>query len=386
MTFAPFLPLIFLGIIIFLIVVLSKKIQKRNMPGATGEAFEITSSELGREKKSIGVTLFGWYFILQGIVALGYLGELGALAILFFILFLSIGIGLLKRLNSARIATIVLSIVAGLTFCYFKILNLSLEPQTFFVLLAILVFSGIFLLPVFYFTRPRVKGQFLINDGLKEAGVIEVSKETGYSHHQNSKVRPYNKPENLDSIHKAAETGDIVEVNNYLEKGVSVNAKDKDGATPLHWAACSGFAEIAELLIDAGADVNATNKEGTSVLPWAILNARTEVAELLIDAGADVDVITGGRSMLHWAIAGEQPEIAELLIESGADVNLKSEDGTTPLHWAVISGQDEIVELLIDNGANINTRNTFGLSIMDVAIKTGNDRIINLLKDHGAEE
>ena len=37
-----------------------------------------------------------------------------------------------------------------------------------------------------------------------------------------------------DPIHDAAKSGDLAGVQAELDKGVNVNAKDKNGATPLH--------------------------------------------------------------------------------------------------------------------------------------------------------
>jgi ankyrin repeat protein len=46
-----------------------------------------------------------------------------------------------------------------------------------------------------------------------------------------------------------------------LANQADVNAKDRDGATPLHWAAKNGHKDVAEVLLDSEADVDA--KEST---------------------------------------------------------------------------------------------------------------------------
>ena len=63
--------------------------------------------------------------------------------------------------------------------------------------------------------------------------------------------------------------GSIEEVKQHLAAGAEVNAKDKDGGTPLSYAAFEGHKEIAELLIDNGADVNARDAGGGTPLDWA---------------------------------------------------------------------------------------------------------------------
>ncbi len=55
------------------------------------------------------------------------------------------------------------------------------------------------------------------------------------------------------SIHEAAAGGNIKRVKQHLIEGVDVNAKYKDGWTPLHMAAEGGHREIVDLLIAKGA-------------------------------------------------------------------------------------------------------------------------------------
>ena len=49
-------------------------------------------------------------------------------------------------------------------------------------------------------------------------------------------------------IWTAAEQGDIKAVKQHLAAGTDVNAKDKNGRTPLLYAALTGHKEIADLL------------------------------------------------------------------------------------------------------------------------------------------
>ena len=50
-------------------------------------------------------------------------------------------------------------------------------------------------------------------------------------------------------------TGNIEAVKLDLAAGVDVNAKDKYGWTPLHWAAREGHKKIVELLIEKGTKI-----------------------------------------------------------------------------------------------------------------------------------
>ena len=156
------------------------------------------------------------------------------------------------------------------------------------------------------------------------------------------------------SIHKAAEEGNIYVVKQHLAAGADVNAKNKKGMTPLHFAIYKDNSEIVELLIDKGADVNAK--------------------------------AVGGYTPLH--VNTIQLEVAELLIDKGADVNAKSDDnGDTPLHVSVNNGQRELVELLIAKGADVNSMNEEGQTPLDllssVEPKGEIAKIVDLLRKHG---
>ncbi len=87
------------------------------------------------------------------------------------------------------------------------------------------------------------------------------------------------------SMYDAAESGNIEAVKQHLAAGTDVNAKDKDGWTPLHPASYEGHQEIVELLIGKGADVNVKVEfgpfQGKTPLDSANNRGRTGIADLL---------------------------------------------------------------------------------------------------------
>jgi len=120
------------------------------------------------------------------------------------------------------------------------------------------------------------------------------------------------------SIWDATYQGNIEAVKQHLAAGTDVNAKNRDGVTPLHLAALEGHKEIAELLIAADADVNAKDNRGGTPLHFAASQGWKESAELLITAGAEVNAKDKrGRTPLGIAIARKHPETADLLRKRG---------------------------------------------------------------------
>lgn len=134
-------------------------------------------------------------------------------------------------------------------------------------------------------------------------------------------------------------------------KGGSINARDRDGLTLLHFAARDGNRVEAERLIAKGADVNARDGKGWTPLHYAVFNDQG-VVFLLIAKGADIDAKDNdGRTALHRAALHGQGEVAAMLIAKGADVNARDNAGKTPLRDAEGNGFKDVVRLLRKHGA-----------------------------------
>ena len=94
-------------------------------------------------------------------------------------------------------------------------------------------------------------------------------------------VKTYGKSQQLSteakapdiSLLKAAKDGNIEDVKLLIANGADVNARDKDGETPLHKASSRGEKEIIELLIAKGADVNAKDNSSHEWTPIAVASS-----------------------------------------------------------------------------------------------------------------
>ena len=72
-----------------------------------------------------------------------------------------------------------------------------------------------------------------------------------------------------------------------IKRGADVNFADNNRSTPLMWAACNCRSiRLVKALVDAGADVNAKAKEGNTPLQSAEISRCGEIVHLLKNAGA----------------------------------------------------------------------------------------------------
>jgi ankyrin repeat protein len=181
------------------------------------------------------------------------------------------------------------------------------------------------------------------------------------------------------------DTQGIVEI--LVKNGADVNARIRDGKTPLHvlvknseesvkTETATGFTmssvekssgkSIAEFLIASGADVNAKDRWGNTPFDYIVLfhlNSM-KLADLLIAKGATLkesfinsqdnkhrnDPNDTNYFLLHRAAAGGSQHLAELLLAKGVDVNSRDSENKTPLFWAEKYGHREVAALLRQHG------------------------------------
>ena len=121
-----------------------------------------------------------------------------------------------------------------------------------------------------------------------------------------------------------------------------VNARARDGSTPLMLAARAGDTALVQSLLNDGAKVNAHSRKGrTALMDAAFFREDAAVARLLIAAGADVNAADkeGWTPLMLTLAASESTETAEVLVAAGADVNASAKNGWTPLMFALRSGK-----------------------------------------------
>ncbi|TVY39322.1 putative ankyrin repeat protein [Lachnellula occidentalis] len=182
-------------------------------------------------------------------------------------------------------------------------------------------------------------------------------------------------------------------VRKLMHDTMSVDQKDSNGNTPLHFAAEGGCEQMVTLLIDLGADINMRNSPsspflGSSSTPLMIAarSGNIRLVRLLLERGSDVN----GKNKteegaLEETIYTGNISLVKMLIESGADVKGCNPEEKNPLQIAASCGYETIVRLLLREGADVNTRGGYLGNALQAAAAGPREAMVRLLLDSGAD-
>lgn len=189
----------------------------------------------------------------------------------------------------------------------------------------------------------------------------------------------------LHQIVRKPNQSDIIKY--FLEKGVNVNQKDKDGNTVFMMAARGSNSEVIAQLLPSVSDVNDSNVKGETALMQAVSSASAPVIELLLMNKANAQQTdAAGNTMAYFLIQsfkpvrpGQKDEFADrlaLLQKAGVDLGQAQKDGNTILHLAVAKNSLKLMEQLADIKVDINAKNADGLTALHRAALTAQDATI----------
>ena len=243
----------------------------------------------------------------------------------------------------------------------------------------------------------------------------------------------------LRPLHIAVEhdTGGMVET--LLAAGADMEAKNKQGQTPLIHAIMSSRRDSFNTLLRSGARIDQTDALGMSALhcaaglgqvatittllekgagrlvhdmtghePIHIAASRGHIlaVEALITEGSDLDRPTksgdsgNGESLLHIASLYNHLDLARYLLKNGVQVNYWADrpslwgyhprskllgSSLTPLHYACCLGHFEMAALLLDHNALVNAATVDGYTPLMMAVEAENTDLVNLLHSRGAK-
>ena len=147
-------------------------------------------------------------------------------------------------------------------------------------------------------------------------------------------------------LHMAARHNSSVDVLKYLVTQYADDNIDVD--TLLHIAAKKNSRDVLEYLVSLGADVNARTRDGETPLFQAVDYWNDPAVKYLISQGADVNAKDDfGRTMLHKLFRGfrnfDHTERIRNLLSLGVDVHAKDNAGKTVLDYACTEEDDQLL-------------------------------------------
>lgn len=186
--------------------------------------------------------------------------------------------------------------------------------------------------------------------------------------------------QSIAKLVRAVQYGDLKFVETAVEKfHVSVDVRDDDDCTLLHWAAINNRVKIMELLLHHKASVNTMGGENREIpLQWAVRHAHcTAAVHMLITERSDLQHRSiFGYDSLFLAVQAGHLHIVYLLLQAGAKVNTVDPCQDTPLYWLLkYDGERNTLDLqrlLLRFGASVVHRGDQGRVALHYIAEMGN--------------
>jgi ankyrin repeat protein len=186
----------------------------------------------------------------------------------------------------------------------------------------------------------------------------------------------------------AAWYGNVDAVGELLRRGVSPDARDRHGTTPLYVAAMQGHVAAMRALVRAGADPDLLSEgegEGAPLCGVALWGYVGRIRELLrLGANPDVREEDGVTPLLYAAQLGRERAV-RVLLDAGANPNATDDYGATPLMRASSRGSVACVQILLAAGADPQRRDSRGQTALDYALEWSDKDVAADLRDRVRE-
>ena len=154
--------------------------------------------------------------------------------------------------------------------------------------------------------------------------------------------------------------------------------KDRGGLAPLPYAAGKGYKAVVQQLLNKGAAVEAKDCYGRAPLSWAAEKGYEAVIQQLLDKGAVVDTrdYSDLRTPLLWAAEKGYEAVVRQLLDKGVAVEARDLDGRTPLSLAAEKGHEAVVRQLLDEGAAVEEKDCNGRTPLSLAAENGYEVVV----------
>ncbi|XP_067653767.1 serine/threonine-protein phosphatase 6 regulatory ankyrin repeat subunit B-like [Haliotis asinina] len=217
---------------------------------------------------------------------------------------------------------------------------------------------------------------------------------------------------NDNVLHFACQGGDTAIVK-YLLKMMDINAKGRNGCTPVMHAAWAGQKNVFSLLVSQSVemelldrsrnnllhlacqggntpiikyllprfDINSPGEDGWTPIMMAALSGKMDAYDVIASHGGIPSLTTPQNdTVLHAACQGGNKAIVRKVID-GFGINTRGKNGSTPLMRAVVGGHMSVMKFLMSRGADHTLVDKDGLTLLHFACKFGHLDIVKHISD-----
>ena len=195
-------------------------------------------------------------------------------------------------------------------------------------------------------------------------------------------------PEHLGALLRTASRQSLRDIVTYLlqETEVDIDAADKNGFTPLMYAAVGGDPLMFQIIQEQGGTEGRNNLQITAMMVLAA-NGNTEIVNQLFDR-RDVDINATdneGSTALFYAVESGNTEMFTTLYEQDATHRtVQNNDGLNALMLASHKGHNKMVKYLLNKSdLNVCTKDNRGSTALLLAAQEGHIDTFTTLCEHG---
>ncbi|XP_062938327.1 inversin isoform X2 [Cynocephalus volans] len=189
-------------------------------------------------------------------------------------------------------------------------------------------------------------------------------------------------------LHYAAQSNFAETVKVFLKHPSVKDDSDLEGRTSFMWAAGKGSDDVLRTMLSlkSDIDINTADKYGGTALHAAALSGHVSTVKLLLENNAQVDATDVMKhTPLFRACEMGHKDVIQTLIKGGARVDLVDQDGHSLLHWAALGGNADVCQILIENKINPNVQDYAGRTPLQCAAYGGYINCMAVLMENNAD-
>ncbi|XP_078354215.1 transient receptor potential cation channel subfamily A member 1-like [Oculina patagonica] len=187
-------------------------------------------------------------------------------------------------------------------------------------------------------------------------------------------------------VHYAAKYGHLQNILLFMERNKAATTVTSYGLdTALHGAARYGWHEAVEALLSGRniSSINLKDSQGKTALHFACVEGHDRVVELLLNLGATVEKDHNDRTALHIAAMRGSKRCVECILQHHPKcINLSDKNQNTALHLAAIHDSPEVISCLLSYPEQEILMNKKNHNVLDAALNADRKNVALAIASH----